>query len=80
MVNRWTMPTPSSSATIASRSASVISHLAVGQLLEPGERLVQRVALHVQAHLLQRVGERVAAGVLAQHDLRGLLADGRRRR
>ena len=52
--------------------------LAVGQLLEADERLVQRVALHVQAHLLQRVGERVAAGVLAQHDLRGFLADGRR--
>ena len=39
---------------------------------------VQRVALHVQAHLLERVGERVAAGVLAEHDLRGFLADGRR--
>ena len=52
--------------------------LAVGQLLEPGERLVQRVALHVQAHLLQRVGERVAARVLAQHDLRRFLPDGRR--
>ena len=43
--------------------------LAVGQLLEPGEDLVQGVAVQVVAHLLQRVGEGVAPGVLAQHDL-----------
>ncbi len=52
--------------------------LAVGELLEAHERGVERVALHVQAHLLERVGERVATGVLAQHDLRRFLADRRR--
>ena len=53
--------------------------LAVGELLEPHERLVQRVALQVQTHLLQRVGERVPPGVLAQDDLGRFLADRRRR-
>ena len=52
--------------------------LLVGELLEAHERAVERVALHVQAHLLERVGERVAAGVLAEHDLRRFLADRRR--
>ena len=52
--------------------------LLVGELLEAHERRVERVALHVDAHLLERVVERVAAGVLAQHDLRGFLADRRR--
>ena len=44
-------------------------HLAVGQLLEAGEGGVEGVALELDAHLLERVGEGVAAGVLAQHDL-----------
>ena len=39
---------------------------------------VEGVALHVQTHLLERVGERVASGMLAQHDLRRLLTDRRR--
>ena len=52
--------------------------LLVGELLEAHERVVERVALHVDAHLLERVGERVPARVLAQHDLRGFLTDGRR--
>ena len=43
--------------------------LLVGDLLEPLERLVQRVALDLEAELLERVLERVAAGVLAEHDL-----------
>ena len=50
--------------------------LAVGELLEPDEGLVERVALQVQAHLGERVAEGVAARVLPEHDLRGLLADG----
>ena len=50
--------------------------LLVGQLLEPHEGAVERVALHVDAHLLERVGERVPARVLAHHDLRGFLAHG----
>jgi len=56
----------------------VMSALRSGELLEPHERGVQRVALQVQAHLLQRVVERVPARVLAHHDLGCLLADGRR--
>ena len=54
--------------------------LLVGELLEAHERAVERVALHVQTHLLERVRERVAAGMLAQHDLRGLLTDRSTRR
>ena len=49
--------------------------LAVGQLLEPREGGVEGVALHRQAHLGQRVGEGVAAGVLAEDDLAAGLAD-----
>ena len=43
--------------------------LAVGELLESGERLVEAVALDVDAHLLERAGEGVAARVLAHDDL-----------
>ena len=52
--------------------------LLVRELLEPLEGLVQRVALDDEAELLQRVLERVAAGVLAEHDL--VASRGRRRR
>ncbi len=54
--------------------------LAVGQLLEPGEGLVESVSLDPDAHLLQGVGEGVASRVLAQHDLAAYLAHARRRR
>ena len=49
--------------------------LAVGDLLEALEGRVQRVALDLEAELLQRVAQRVAAGVLAEHDRVRLQAD-----
>ena len=49
--------------------------LLVRQRLEPLERLVERVALDDEAELLQRVLERMAAGVLAEHDLVRVEAD-----
>ena len=51
--------------------------LAVGDLLEALERRVQRLALDLEAHLLQGLAQRMAAGVLAQHDRVALQADGR---
>ena len=50
-------------------------HLAVRKLLETGEGGVEGVALGRDAELLQGVGEGVAAGVLAEHDLAADLAD-----
>ena len=52
--------------------------LAVGDLLEALERRVQRLAVELEAHLLQRFAQRVTAGVLAEHDRVALQADGRR--
>ena len=49
--------------------------LVVGDLLEALEGRVQRVALDLEAELLQRVAQRVAAGVLAEHDRVRLEAD-----
>ncbi len=49
-------------------------HLAVRQLLETGEGGVEGVSLGHDAELLQGVGEGVAAGVLAEHDLPADLA------
>ena len=49
--------------------------LAVGELLEPGEGLVEPVALDVDAHLLEGVGEGVASRVLAHDDLTTHLSD-----
>ena len=46
----------------------------VRDLLEALERGVQRLALDLEAQLLQRLAQRVAAGVLAQHDRVGLQA------
>ena len=51
--------------------------LAVGDLLEALERGVQRGAVDGEAELLQRLAQRVAAGVLAQHDRVRLEADRR---
>jgi len=62
---------------IASRSASVISTFLSASSLKRTKRAVQRVALHVDPHLLEGVGERVATRVLAEHDLRGFLTDRR---
>ena len=56
----------------------MISTFLSASSLKRTNALFERVALHVDAHLLERVGERVPAGVLAQHDLRGFLADRRR--
>jgi len=72
------MPVPISSTTIASRSASVISTFLSASSLKRTNACVERVALHVDAHLLERVGKGVATRVLAEHDLRPL--PGRRRR
>ena len=49
--------------------------LLVRDLLEALERLVERVALDLEAELLERVAQRVPAGVLAEHDHLGLGAD-----
>jgi hypothetical protein len=42
--------------------------LDVGDLLEALERRVQRLPVDLEAHLLQRLAQRVAAGVLAEHE------------
>ena len=49
--------------------------LLVGDLLEPLERLVQRVALDLEAELGERVAQRVAPGVLSENDRVRLQAD-----
>ena len=50
--------------------------LLVRQLLEALEGGVQRLAVDLVAELLQRRAQRVAAGVLAQHELVGVQPDG----
>ena len=49
--------------------------LAVGELLEPRERAVQVLLVELDAELAQRVGERVAPGVLAEDQPVALEAD-----
>src|SRR5918998_910173 len=49
--------------------------LAVGDLLEALERGVERLALDLEAELLQRALERVPAGVLAEHEVVALETD-----
>ena len=49
--------------------------LAVGDLLEGLEGVVQRLPFDLEAQLLQGVAQGVAAGVLAQHDRVRLQAD-----
>ena len=53
-------------------------HLAVSQLLEPGESRVEGVSMNVVAELLEGIAERRPARVLTQHQLALALADGRR--
>jgi hypothetical protein len=45
-------------------------NFAIGQFLESGEHLVERIAMQVITHLLQGVGKRMTAGMLAQNDFR----------
>ena len=72
------MSSRSSSVTSASRSMRGDLLLLVRDLLEALERGVQHLAGDLVAQLLQRALERVAAGVLAEHERVGLEPDGRR--
>ena len=47
----------------------------VGEVLEPAERLVERVLTEIVAQRPQLFAERVAAGVLAHHQVRAALPD-----